>query len=109
MQCRHQAGDAHREPIMTKQKKTATRPIAPVAKARTRPAQAVVTPKTKLGRLENMLRRPEGATLGQIAKALDWQPHSVRGAISGSLKKKQGFTVVAKKAADGERVYRIAA
>ena len=55
-----------------------------------------------------MLRRTEGATIAQIAKALDWQLHSVRGAISGSLKKKQGLTVVAEKAADGERVYRIA-
>jgi hypothetical protein len=55
-----------------------------------------------------MLRRVEGATIGQIAKALAWQPHSVRGAISGSLKKKQGLTVVAEKTADGERVYRIA-
>ena len=54
-----------------------------------------------------MLRRPEGATIGQIAKALDWQLHSVRGAISGSLKKKQGLTIVADKFADGERVYRI--
>jgi hypothetical protein len=55
-----------------------------------------------------MLRRTEGATIAQIAKALDWQLHSVRGAISGSLKKKQGLTVVAEKVADGERVYRIA-
>src|SRR5262249_49191639 len=59
-------------------------------------------------RLEGMLRRSEGATIGQIAKALDWQMHSVRGAISGSLKKKQGLTIVAEKIADGERVYRIA-
>jgi Protein of unknown function (DUF3489) len=55
-----------------------------------------------------MLRRTEGATIAQIAKALDWQQHSVRGAISGSLKKKLGLTVVAEKATDGERVYRIA-
>jgi hypothetical protein len=48
----------------------------------------------------------EGATIGQIAKALDWQLHSVRGAISGSLKKKQGLTVVAEKIG-GERIYRI--
>jgi hypothetical protein len=67
----------------------------------------VLAPKTKLGRLEGMLRRPEGATIGQIAKALDWQTHSVRGAISGSLKKKQGLTIVAEKLDDGERIYRI--
>ena len=40
-----------------------------------------------------MLRRKEGATIAQIATTLDWQPHSVRGAISGSLKKKQGLTI----------------
>jgi hypothetical protein len=91
------------EPIMAKQTKTSTK-----TKARTRPAQAVASPKTKLGRLEAMLRRAEGATIGQIAKALDWQMHSVRGAISGSLKKKQGLSVVTEKTADGDRVYRIA-
>jgi hypothetical protein len=95
------------EPVMTKQKKTTTKPITQGTKARTGPAQAVAAPKTKLGRLEGMLQRAEGATIGQIAKALDWQMHSVRGAISGSLKKKQGLTVVAEKSADGERVYRI--
>ena len=93
---------------MTKQKKPTAKPVMRVAKARTQPAVAVAAPKTKLGRLEGMLRRPEGATIGQIAKALDWQLHSVRGAISGSLKKKQGLTVVAEKVADGGRVYRIA-
>jgi hypothetical protein len=93
---------------MTKQRKTTTRPSSRVTKARTRPAEAMIAPKTTRGRLEGMLRRPEGATIGQIAKALDWQLHSVRGAISGSLKKKQGLTVLAEKTADGERVYRIA-
>ena len=86
---------------MTKPRKTTAKPLTP-------PAQAVAAPKTKLGRLEGMLRRKEGATIGQIAKALDWQLHSVRGAISGSLKKKQGLTIVAEKIADGARVYRIA-
>ena len=95
------------EPTMTKPRKTATKPIRRGTKARPQPDQAVAPPKTKLGQLEGMLRRPEGATIGQIAKALDWQLHSVRGAISGSLKKKQGLTVVADKFADGERVYRI--
>jgi hypothetical protein len=92
---------------MTKPGKTTAKPIRQGTKTRPKPAQAVAAPKTKLGRLEAMLRRPEGATIGQIAKALDWQLHSVRGAISGSLKKKQGFTVVADKIAAGERVYRI--
>jgi len=96
------------EPIMTKQKKSTAKPSARGAKARTPSVEAAATPKTKLGRLEGMLRRAEGATIDQIAKALDWQMHSVRGAISGSLKRKQGLTVVTEKTADGERVYRIA-
>ena len=93
---------------MPKQKKTTAKPAPTGPKARKQPAGAVAEPKTKLGRLEGMLRRTEGATIVQIAKALDWQLHSVRGAISGSLKKKQGLTVVAEKIADGERIYRIA-
>ena len=93
---------------MTKQKKTIAKPTRTATRTRKRPLEAATAPKTKLGQLEGMLRRTEGATIAQIAKALDWQLHSVRGAISGSLKKKQGLTVVAEKAADGERIYRIA-
>jgi len=95
------------EPTMTKQKKSIAKPTHRGTKPRKQPAAAAAAPKTKLGQLEGMLRRTEGATIAQIAKALDWQLHSVRGTISGSLKKKQGLTVVGEKAADGERVYRI--
>jgi hypothetical protein len=65
--------------------------------------------RTKLARLEAMLRRPDGATVEQISKSLDWQTHSVRGAMSGALKKKQGLTITSEKREDGRRVYRIAA
>ena len=64
---------------------------------------------TKLGRLEAMLRRPDGATIEQLTKALDWQAHSVRGVMSGTLKKKQGLSVTSEKKDDGTRIYRIAA
>jgi hypothetical protein len=58
--------------------------------------------------LEAMLRRPNGATIEQISKSLAWQAHSVRGAISGTLKKKQGLTITNEKTDDGRRLYRIA-
>ena len=61
---------------------------------------------TKLSRLEVMLRKPEGATIEQLGKALNWQTHSVRGAIAGSLKKK-GISVTSKQPESGLRVYRI--
>ena len=42
-----------------------------------------------------LLKRPEGATVEQIAAATGWQHHTIRGAISGALKKKFGLTVEA--------------
>jgi hypothetical protein len=65
-------------------------------------------PTSKLGQLQAMLQRPEGATIAQLSKALDWQAHSVRGAMSGSLKKKQGLKITASKEEGTDRVYRIA-
>ena len=64
--------------------------------------------RTKLAQLEAMLRRPNGATIEQISKTLVWQAHSVRGAMSGALKKKQGLTITNEKTDEGRRVYRVA-
>ena len=64
---------------------------------------------TKQAVLIDMLRREEGATIGQVAEATGWQRHTVRGAISGALKKKLGLAVTSEKIDGGERVYRIIA
>jgi len=55
------------------------------------------TPRTgtKQAQMIEMLKRPEGATVEQIAAATGWQHHTIRGAISGALKKKLGLTVEA--------------
>ena len=55
-----------------------------------------------------MLRRPEGADLDEIAEATNWQKHSIRGAISGALKKKLGLQVTSTKDSQGRRVYHVA-
>jgi hypothetical protein len=53
-----------------------------------------------------MLQRPKGATLPEIIEATGWQPHSVRGFLSGVLKKKLKLKVESRK--DGsDRTYRI--
>ena len=56
----------------------------------------------------DLLRRPKGATMAEIAKATDWQNHSIRGFISGNLTKKMGLTVESTKNESGERTYRVA-
>jgi hypothetical protein len=61
---------------------------------------------TKTASLQALLIRPQGATLEEMCTASGWQPHSVRGFISGSLKKKMGLTVLSAQQ-DGVRTYRI--
>ena len=55
-----------------------------------------------------MLQRPEGATVDEVASAMGWQRHTVRGLFSGTLKKKLGLTLASAQEERG-RVYRIAA
>jgi hypothetical protein len=54
-----------------------------------------------------MLRRPEGATVDEVASAMGWQRHTVRGLFSGTLKKKLQLPLASAQEERG-RVYRIA-
>ncbi len=63
---------------------------------------------TKQERLIEMLKRPKGASIDEIVEAFEWQPHTVRGAIAGALKKKLGLDVTSEKSDKRGRVYRIA-
>ena len=54
-----------------------------------------------------VLRRKKGATIAEIAKATNWQNHSIRGFISGTVTKKMGLIVESVKNEVGERNYRI--
>jgi Protein of unknown function (DUF3489) len=60
---------------------------------------------TKLDLIVALLSRPKGASLAELGTATGWQPHSVRGALAGALKKK-GHVVTSEKT-DGQRRYRI--
>ena len=61
----------------------------------------------KIDKIIAMMRRPKGASINDLTKATAWQAHSVRGAISGTLRKKQGLNVISEKSGD-VRLYRIA-
>jgi hypothetical protein len=63
----------------------------------------------KTGRVLELLQRPGGATLKQLIAATQWQAHSVRGFLSGALKKKMGLKIESTKGAAGERRYSIQA
>ena len=66
-----------------------------------------VRPGTKQALLIDLLTAKDGATIDQIVTATGWQPHSVRGAISGTLKKKLGLIVTSETIEGHGRVYRI--
>ncbi len=57
---------------------------------------------TKQATLIEMMSRPEGTTVDQLAAALGWLPHTVRGAIAGAIKKKLGLTVTTERVRGGD-------
>ena len=79
----------------------------PAAHQRPRSAsQPTARRESKKAHIIAMLRAPGGVTIEAMARAANWQPHSVRGFLAGVVRKKLGLTLVS---ADGEngRVYRI--
>lgn len=60
---------------------------------------------TKQAKLIEMLRADGGATIDEIIAATGWQPHTVRGAMSGALKKRLGLEVTSEKVEGRGRVY----
>ena len=63
--------------------------------------------RTKQQIMIDLLRRPEGAGIEEITAATGWQSHTVRGAMSGALKKKLGLDITSEKTEERGRVYRI--
>jgi hypothetical protein len=64
--------------------------------------------KSKQATLIKLLERPGGATINEMTKAIGWQRHSIRGMMSGVMKKRLGLSIASEKEERG-RIYRIAA
>ncbi len=90
----------------TKKPRTVRKPA--VSKPKKEKSAPTIRPGTKQALLIDLLKRKTGATIDEIIEATGWQAHSVRGAISGVLKKKLGLAVSSEKTDGRDRVYRIA-
>lgn len=62
---------------------------------------------TKSDAVLKLLRSTKGASLASMMAATGWQAHSVRGFLSGAVKKKLGLAVVSEIGKDGTRRYRV--
>ena len=72
------------------------------------PPVVPVPAANKQARLITLLRSPKGATIEQMTQLTGWQPHTVRGTISGALRKRLGLNVLSAAPLDSKaRVYRI--
>ncbi|MEO5338711.1 MAG: DUF3489 domain-containing protein [Magnetospirillum sp. WYHS-4] len=74
-------------------------------------AAETTTPRTREGskqaKLIEMLKRPQGASIAEIAETFKWAGHTVRGVVAEALKKKLGLAVTSEKIEGRGRVYAI--
>ena len=77
------------------------------AKSKGKQSAPAVRQGTKQALLIDLLKRKNGASIDEAVAATGYQAHSVRGAISGTIKKKLGMTVTSETVEKRGRVYRI--
>lgn len=83
----------------TTAKQTRAKKKTPVRKG----AKAKNTPgnDSKTATVLGLLRRKQGVTMPELVEATGWQVHSVRGFLSGTVRKKMGLAVQSSK--EGEQ------
>jgi hypothetical protein len=64
---------------------------------------------SKAVKVLELLKRANGATLPEMIKATGWQIHSIRGFLSGIVKKRLGLKLTSEKAEGKDRRYKIPA
>src|SRR5689334_4116468 len=83
----------YQEPTKAKAKSRKSPAKKQVLKARTSTSRS----DSKQAQLIKMLERHDGATIEEMVKKLGWKSHTVRGAISGVVKKKLSLDVTSDK------------
>jgi len=70
-------------------------------------AKPTIRGGTKQAQIIALLERPGGASVPEIVAETGWLAHSVRGLISGALKKKLGLPIVSEKVEERGTVHRL--
>jgi hypothetical protein len=87
-------------------KRSGAKKTAAVSARATKASSDQVKPDSKQDRIVVLLQRPEGTTLDVLVKETQWQKHSVRGFLAGTVRKKLKLPLLSEKI-DGVRTYRI--
>lgn len=98
---------AGKAPKTKKQTQKARRPRNRVSNGTTPESNSKAARMTKSGQCLALLRRSEGTTIAELMTATGWQSHSVRGFLSGAVKRKLGLTVTSAVGQDGIRRYHV--
>jgi hypothetical protein len=75
----------------------------PTGRTKAQPAKAAARSGSKTAKILDLLRRPGGASAMELLKATGWQPHSLRGFLSGTVGKKMGLDLTSAKGEDDGR------
>jgi hypothetical protein len=104
------AADVSAEAKSSERASRVTRPgakkTAAVSAKATKASPDRIKPDSKQDRIVALLQRPEGATLDALVKETQWQKHSVRGFLAGTVRKELKLPLLSEKI-DGVRTYRI--
>lgn len=101
-------GDESPKPAKGPKKAAASKPAGKAAKGGKKPAREKDSGTSKIDLLRTMLGSKGGMTVPEASKATGWLTHSVRGVMSGVLKKKLGLKIDSEKVEGRGRVYRLA-
>ena len=86
---------------------TKTKAPASSARGKLAPPVTALRSSTKSAAIIALLKSKRGATIEEMMGATEWQAHSVRGFLAGSLRKRHGLAATSEKADGQARRYRL--